>query len=142
MDEYEEIYYPAIAALAVTEERIPEDTFRRITGWSKRKQVQYLKTLSSFLSSSGECLGLYHKSLQDWLMSEAADEYMIDKEDGFSEIAEVCLQSYTEDMYAMNIYKLKYLIPYLETGLRQVFHMFYRTWNMLKNGVEARLKLS
>lgn len=116
MDEYEEIYYPAIAALAVTEERIPEDTFRRITGWSKRKQVQYLKTLSSFLSSSRECLGLYHKSLQDWLMSEAADEYMIDEEDGFSEIAEACLQSYTEDMYAMNIYELKYLIPYLETG--------------------------
>lgn len=57
-------------------------------------------------------------------MSEAVDEYIIDEEDGISEIVKACLQSYTEDMYVINSYELKYLIPYLgkrhETSLLHV----------------------
>lgn len=114
LEEYEEIYYSAIAVLAVTEERIPDSTFRNIIGWPQRKYQQYLKVMSPFLASGREYLGLYHKSLQEWLLSEEADEYMVDKLDGIREIGKGCLRSYEENMPAMNDYELKYLMPYLE----------------------------
>lgn len=114
IDEYEEIYYPAIAALSVTEERIPVETFQRITGWTKRKQAQYLKTLSPFLSVGRDYLGLYHKSLQDWLLSYDADEYLVDDIDGIKGISEGCFRAYEEHKNEMNIFELKYLIPYLK----------------------------
>lgn len=114
MDEYEEIYYPAIASLSVAEERIPKETFQRITGWSKRKQVQYLKTLRPFLAADRENLGLYHKSLQDWLLSDNADEYLVDEMDGIKIILEGCFRAYEEHKCEMNIFELKYLMPYLK----------------------------
>lgn len=114
MNDYEETYYLAISVLAATEERIPESTFRNITGWTKRKQNQYLKVLSPFLTTGREYLGLYHKSLQDWLLSEAADDYMVDKDDGIRKICEGCVWAYEKYMSEMNDYELRYLIPYLE----------------------------
>lgn len=114
IDEYEEVYYPVIAALTVTEERIPEETFFRITGWTRRRFLQHMKTLRPFLSSGRESLGLYHKSIQEWLLREDADEYMVDAADGVCEILSGCYASYADCKEAMNLYELKYLIPYLE----------------------------
>ena len=114
MDEYEEIYYSVIAALAVTEERIPDSTFRNITGWPRRKYQHFMKVISPFLAPGREYLGLYHKSIQDWILSENADDYMVDALDGFREIGKGCLQSYEDNMHAMNDYELKYLISCLE----------------------------
>ena len=114
MEEYEEIYYPVLAALAITEEKIPESTFKKITGWSKRKQVLYMKALAPFLSAGRKYLSLYHKSLQDWLLREDADEYIIDEEDGAKAIADGCFASYEESKEKMNLYELKYLSPSLK----------------------------
>ena len=136
LDEYEEIYYPAIAALAVTEERIPESTFRKITEWPRRKYLQYIKVISPLLSSGREFLGLYHKSLQDWLLSDAADDYMVDSRDGIMELGKGCLRSYDENMSAMTDYELKYLIPCLEKCRHE------RIQNIINNTEYAELLIS
>lgn len=113
-DEYEERYYIPMAALAVTEEAIPQSTFQKIAGWSERQMNQYLKVLSPYLSAGREYLGLYHKSLRDWLLAPEADDYMIDKEDGIRAIADGCYVAYEKDISGMNSYEMKYLLPLLE----------------------------
>lgn len=133
INEYEKVYYSAIAALAVTEERIPKATFTKITGWSTRQQNQYVKVMSPFLTSGREYLGLYHKSLQDWLLSESADDYMVDAFDGIKKICDGCIQAYQESMNEMNKYELKYLIPYMEKTQDQII------WQVLKNKEYADL---
>ena len=121
LNEYEEIFYPMISALAVTEERIPDNTVRNITGCSRRKHLQNIKVISPFLSPERDYLKLFHKSLQDWLLSEAADEYMVDELDGNIEICKSCLKSYEENTSTMNDYELKYLVPYLEKTKNEKF---------------------
>ena len=111
--EYEEIYYYPLATLAVTEEPVPETTFMRMNHWSARRWNHVLKILGPYLSSSQGSVSIYHKSMRDWLMSPDADDYMIDREDGLRFIAEGCFEAYMKDIYAMNMYELKYLIPCL-----------------------------
>lgn len=114
LDEYNEKYYSALAVLAITPEKISFDTFRKITRWSKREWNQYMKKLRPFLSVKNEFLGLYHKSFQTWLLSDEADDYIVDEYDGKKLIAEGCYCSYKDKKENMNIYEMKYLMPFVK----------------------------
>lgn len=113
-DLYENEYYIPLAVLAVTEGAIPNSTFRKITGWSERQFNKGMKILSPYLTSGREEFALYHKSLRDWLFSDDADDYMVEREDGERAIADGCYQAYEQGSCSMNDYEKKYLLPMLE----------------------------
>ena len=113
---YDEQYYCAFASLAMTEEPIPKETFRRITGWSERQFNLALKVLNPYFSSGTVGISLYHKSVRDWLFDVDADDYMVDQADGIRFIADGCYASYKENMKEMNSYEMKYLLRYMKQG--------------------------
>lgn len=110
-EQYEDDYYVPLAALAVTEEAIPNDTFRRITGWTDRQLNKGMKLLSPYLTMGRENYALYHKSLRDWILSEDADDYMIDRIDGERAIADGCFRAYERGFHTMNSYERRQLMP-------------------------------
>lgn len=114
LDKYELLYYKSLAALAVADEKIPYETFVNITAWPKRKVNQYMKAFSQLLSSEREFIRLYHKSIKDWILSESADDYMVDFYDGVKAIADACYYSYESNKPAMNSFERKYLINYMK----------------------------
>lgn len=116
LDEYDNIYYPIISSLAVVDEPIPKSTFVNITGWSKREERRYIKKLSPFLAANEEHLSFYHKSFKDWLLSDEADEYIVDYDFGIKSLASGIYKSYEKDKLALNDFELKHLITYMEAS--------------------------
>lgn len=116
LDEYDNIYYPIISSLAVVDEPIPKSTFVSITGWSKKEERRYIKKLSPFLAANQEHLSFYHKSFKDWLLSDEADEYIVDYDFGLKSLASGIYKSYEKDKSAMNDFELKHFITYMEAS--------------------------
>lgn len=116
LDEYDNIYYPIISSLAVVDEPIPKSTFLSITGWSKREERRYIKKLSPFLAANEEHLSFYHKSFKDWLLSDEADEYIVDYDFGIKSLASGIYKSYEKAKSYMNDFELKHLLTYMEAS--------------------------
>lgn len=113
LEEFENIYYPIISSLAVVDEPIPRTTFANITGWSKREEKRYIKSLRPFLAINEDYMSFYHKSFKDWLLSDEADEYIVDYDFGLRSLASGIYKSYEYDKEGMSDFELKHLIDYL-----------------------------
>ena len=113
MDLMENGYYEALCALCMSPEPLPVHTLQRGLSWRVPQVQNFRKILGPYLNSSPEELGIFHKSLVDWLLSEEAEEYQIDPETGTEVIAEACYGAWLRSADRMNEYELKYLRRFL-----------------------------
>lgn len=111
----------ALCALCSSPELVPEKTLRNAVGWTKGKVHRYssfMRLFGMYLESDGSdgsyCLTFFHKSLSDFLVSEEADDYMVDKAWGCELLAKACYIAYQGNMEDMNFFELSNIIPLLQ----------------------------
>ena len=108
----------ALCVLCSSPELVPEKTLRNAVGWTRGKVHRYssfMRLFGMYLESDGsDCLAFFHKSLSDFLVSEEADDYMVDKAWGCELLAKACYIAYQENMEDMIFFELSNIIPFLQ----------------------------
>lgn len=118
---YEDVFEPPLAILAVLNEPIPEETFRRACGWGKdNRERAFYHRFGSFVVRAGGTVRVFHKSFLDWLFTDKVEPYYYglsngDLARGRQLAAESCFSAFTQGPSAMNEFELLHLAPLLES---------------------------
>lgn len=99
-DEYEEKYLPLLSILAAAREPVPISTIGNALGLKKRELRNSLRRISAFLIERTDIFDestvtLFHPSVSEWLLSDEADIYEIDEEEGADYICQLIEDEYS-----------------------------------------------
>ena len=128
VEDFEENYYPALCMLAVSPEPVPISTIKSGMHWGQRQYLKFIKQVSHYLNRNEEKLSFFHKSLKDWIISEDADEYVVEPVVGYNALAKACIHNYLRSKTTLNDFEALYMVSFLrkseipekECCLRQV----------------------
>ena len=106
INDYERDYTPLLRALAAARGPLSFGLLNKICGESAETLNRHILAIRSYLRvyGSGESASyvLFHKSLQDWLTENgAAGVYWLDLKKGHQNLADVLLEDWTENEYAL-----------------------------------------
>ena len=110
---YHDRYMPVFAAICESREPIPAETIWKACGWDTFEKQEFRSKTSSYFPRE-DIFKVFHLSLIDWLCSEEAYEFGVEKKKGRKLIAEGCRNAYLDDPEDMNRYELLNLMTYLK----------------------------
>ncbi|GEM_PF-7102838 len=110
---YADLYMPVFAAVCVSDEPIPTETVWKACGWKPIEKQEFRSATSSYFPRE-DIFQVFHLSLIDWLCSEEAYEFEIDRRTGIDLIRDGCKEAYLDNPQEMNRYELLHLIEYLK----------------------------
>lgn len=113
IEDFDKSYYPVLCMLAVSPEPVPITTIKNGMHWGQRQYLKFLKQVSHLLNTDEEKLSFFHKSLKDWIMSEDADEYVVEPVTGYNVLAKSCIHTYLHDKTSLNDYEYSYTVSFL-----------------------------
>ena len=113
VEEFDDNYYPVLCMLTVSPEPVPVTTIKNGMHWGQRQYLKFFKQVSHFLNTDEDKISFYHKSLKDWLMSEEADEYVVEPILGYNVLAKACNYAYLQNKMSLNDYECSYMISFL-----------------------------
>ncbi|MBR3358549.1 MAG: toll/interleukin-1 receptor domain-containing protein [Solobacterium sp.] len=110
---YHDRCMPVFAAICESREPIPAETIWKACGWDAFEKQEFRAKTSSYFPRE-DIFKVFHLSLIDWLCSEEAYEFGVEKKKGRELIAEGCRNAYLDDPEQMNRYELLNLMTYLK----------------------------
>ena len=107
-----------LACIAASPEPIPEEEIKIVFGWTNTKlnklkhtlEVLFRKDVNDFKKDT---LQLSHKYISEWLFSDAAGRYQLDREDAFREMGAAFFEIYKDDPKGLTAYEAYYLRCYV-----------------------------
>ena len=116
--EYEKDWQMPLACIAASPEPIPEEEIKIVFGWTNTKlnklkhtlEVLFRKDVNDFKKDT---LQLSHKYISEWLFSDAAGRYQLDREDAFREMGAAFFEIYKDDPKGLTAYEAYYLRCYV-----------------------------
>ncbi|OCX82919.1 hypothetical protein A6M27_18270, partial [Acidithiobacillus thiooxidans] len=91
---YTEAVKPLLRLLLAALGPLPESLARQVLGDDRENALKRRNLLGSYLVRQGEGLQLFHKTLGEWLLSEAAGEFMVDPDSARKNLAETLWQDF------------------------------------------------
>jgi tetratricopeptide (TPR) repeat protein len=82
IEKYDKEFSPMLEVMLAYKEAIPKILLQDILGINRKKLHRLLGTFGSMIRENDKRLELYHKSLNDWLISEENEDYFVDIEEG------------------------------------------------------------
>lgn len=104
-DEFDEKLAPLLEVIVAYEHPIPTLLLTDILGLNQKRLKRLLHKLGGILKIQNNTIAIYHKSVQDWLLSENNYDYPLSYEDGVNYLHDFYLQ--------LKNYKKEYL-PFFE----------------------------
>ena len=122
--EYEKNWQMALACIAASPEPIPEDEIKIVFDWTNTKLNKLKHTLEVLLRKDvndfkKDTLQLSHRYISEWLFSDAAGRYQLDRNDAFREMGAVFLEIFKDDPKQLTEYEAYYLRDYVNTMPRK-----------------------
>ena len=95
---YEKDILPLLEILVASSRPIPEADIEHILSFSKRQRIRLIEQLGSFVTQTPDGIGLFHKSLKDWLVDEASAgaDYFVEAENGHQVLGKVLWEQFTQ----------------------------------------------
>ena len=116
--EYEKDWQMPLACIAASPEPIPEEEIKNVFTWTDTKlnklkhtlEILFRKDVNDFKK---ETLQLSHRYISDWLFSDAAGRYQIERENAFRNMGALFLEIFKEDPKQITEYESYYLQDYV-----------------------------
>ena len=124
VQEWDDCYRPILGVLAVAAQPLTEEQLSNFTGLGPTRTRQSLGVVRQFLDAGvtgqgQETFGLFHRSLQDYLLDEArSGDFWCAAEDGHRSIAGYYLTNFRDSWDDCDDYGLRYVVDHLY-ALRQ-----------------------
>lgn len=112
-----------LAALSFAESVVPLETVKRIISDDPKVQKFLLERLSILLRQTVDGVSLFHKSIFDWLNSNYAYKFRVSESDGKIALAQSAFKAYEQNIDGMNVFELRYLLPYSKEYLPEQAQM-------------------
>jgi hypothetical protein len=95
---YEKDILPLLEILVASSRPIPEADIENILNCSKRQRIRLIEQLGSFVNQTPDGIGLFHKSLKDWLVDEASAgaDYFVEVDNGHQVLGKVLWEQFTQ----------------------------------------------
>lgn len=86
--DFEETIQPLLRLVIAAPAPLPLDLAAEVLGWTKEKVRKVRAKIGSYLEGDADGIRLFHKTLGEWLASEASGEFLTDAENGRKALGE------------------------------------------------------
>lgn len=116
--EYEKDWQMPLSCVAASPEPIPEEEIKIVFDWTNTKLNKLKHTLAVLFRKDvndfkKDTLQLSHRYISEWLFSDAAGRYQLDREDAFREMGAAFFEIFKDDPKGLTAYEAYYLRDYV-----------------------------